>query len=49
MRVVVQTGPVHVAMRLVVFVDEFTLRAPLHGYLRQKWVVNGARGMEVGE
>src|SRR6185503_9357078 len=46
MRVVVQTGPVHVAMRLVVFVDEFTLRAPLHGYLQEKMVVNGARGMK---
>ena len=32
-------------MRLVVFVDEFTLRAPLHGYLQEN-VVIGARGME---
>ena len=34
-------------MRLVVFVDEFTLRAPLHGFLQEKLSLNGARGSGV--
>ena len=35
-------------MRLVVFVDEFTLRAPLHGVLLEYGRLVGARGISVG-
>jgi hypothetical protein len=41
MRVVRQTNAIHVAMRLVVFVDEFTLRAPLHCVLLDTVVNKG--------
>jgi hypothetical protein len=33
-------------MRLVVFVDEFTLRAPLHGFLQEKTVFLGPAELE---
>jgi len=43
MRVVRQTSAIHIAMRLVVFVDEFTLRAPLHGVLLDSVINRGPR------